>query len=157
MRRCPVGLSQWSRVACFSSSSGETLEPCNGGFARRYGHRNWAVLEGGRTCAAYCASTTRMLCTDICFWIRGGPWYKRSGDMMTSLRVEWRVVHTACSLSHAPQSHTPRWSTRLSPHLNRPQGGSGRSVWPRVDPAVIMLTTAGLDEEWCLLGRKPEW
>ena len=45
-------------------------------------------------------------------------------------------------------------------------GGAGRprvrSVWPRVDPAVIMLTTAGAPgglhgDEWCLLGRKPEW
>ena len=40
-----------------------------------------------------------------------------------------------------------------------PAGGASRpkSVWPRVDPAVIMLTTAGEEDEWCLLGRKPDW
>ncbi|GAX75261.1 hypothetical protein CEUSTIGMA_g2706.t1 [Chlamydomonas eustigma] len=67
-----VGVAQWSRAACFSSSSGEALVPCNGGFARK-----------------------------------------------------------------AP--------------------GSRRSVWPRIDPAVIMLVTAGSNNEWCLLGRKPDW
>lgn len=31
---------------------------------------------------------------------------------------------------------------------------SGQSVYPRIDPAVIMLVTCG---DWCLLGRKAEW
>lgn len=32
---------------------------------------------------------------------------------------------------------------------------SGRSVYPRIDPAIITLVTAG--EDWCLLGRKKGW
>ena len=32
--------------------------------------------------------------------------------------------------------------------------GKTRSVWPRIDPAVIMLCTLG---DYCLLGRKAEW
>lgn len=32
---------------------------------------------------------------------------------------------------------------------------SGRSVYPRIDPAIITLVTAGKD--WCLLGRKKGW
>jgi NADH pyrophosphatase NudC (nudix superfamily) len=32
---------------------------------------------------------------------------------------------------------------------------SGRSVYPRIDPAIITLVTCGLD--WCLLGRKADW
>ena len=45
------------------------------------------------------------------------------------------------------------------PHALLPcrPSGSRRSEWPRVDPAVIMLTVAGPEDEWCLLGRKPEW
>jgi NADH pyrophosphatase NudC (nudix superfamily) len=57
--------------------------------------------------------------------------------------------------------------------------GATRTVWPRIDPAVIMLTTTGRQhlppttpgtpafcpasgaplcmDEWCLLGRKPSW
>ncbi|KAG1662836.1 hypothetical protein FOA52_010627 [Chlamydomonas sp. UWO 241] len=55
--------------------------------------------------------------------------------------------------------------------------GATRTIWPRVDPAVIMLTTTGRQippppgtaafcpasgaplnaNEWCLLGRKPAW
>jgi NAD+ diphosphatase len=32
---------------------------------------------------------------------------------------------------------------------------SGRAVYPRIDPAIITLVTAGSD--WCLLGRKEGW
>jgi NADH pyrophosphatase NudC (nudix superfamily) len=76
-----VGLTQWNRVARFSSSTGEALGPSSGGYSRKP-----VVTEGG-----------------------------------TKGR------------------------------------GRSRSVWPRIDPAVIMLCTHGPKDDWCLLGRKAEW
>ncbi|WIA32279.1 hypothetical protein OEZ86_003125 [Tetradesmus obliquus] len=39
--------------------------------------------------------------------------------------------------------------------FSRSCSSSGRSLYPRVDPAIITLVTGGA--EWCLLGRKQEW
>lgn len=39
--------------------------------------------------------------------------------------------------------------------FSRKCSASGRVLYPRVDPAIITLVTAGAD--WCLLGRKPDW
>jgi len=52
-----------------------------------------------------------------------------------------------------------RW-TVCCPHLqdggfSRVCTSSGRVLYPRVDPAIITLVTAG--DDWCLLGRKAGW
>jgi hypothetical protein len=61
---------------------------------------------------------------------------------------------------HPPRSVYPastppssRWWRPSHPHPSPPTP-TRRSVYPRIDPAIITLVTAG---DWALLGRKAEW
>lgn len=65
-------------------------------------------------------------------------------------RMSQHLPHAACLSGTTGSPTTPRNSG-----FSRSCSSSGRSMYPRVDPAIITLVTGGA--EWCLLGRKQEW
>lgn len=56
--------------------------------------------------------------------------------------------------SHDPASGAPLTPTQGGHARAPPPDKGGRSVYPRLDPAVIALVTCG---DWALLGRKAAW
>jgi hypothetical protein len=65
--------------------------------------------------------------------------------------AESASLPTACHTAGTSGSPT----TPRDGGFSRKCSSSGRSLYPRIDPAIITLVTGG--SEWCLLGRKHEW
>ena len=120
----------------------------------RDGTMYWAVVTGPEVAAS-----------------QEGGWYPLRG-LLPALAGDGAV--DGALVLHALGLAEWHWATRHCPRCGKPlvpaaaghelvcstPGGCGKTQFPRTDPAVIMLVSAGepgSDDERCLLGRSPVW
>lgn len=89
----------------------------------------------------------------------GGKWQAARAactEMSPALAALTAVAHSLLSW-HKENLYHGASGARMTPRKggrSRVCSATGRSVYPRIDPAVLALVTCG---DYCLLGRKAEW
>ncbi|MDO9456092.1 NAD(+) diphosphatase [Nocardioides sp.] len=117
----------------------------------RDGATHWAVITGPEVATS-----------------QEGEWYPLRGLLPALTGDQVRdapLVFHALGLAewHWATRHCPRCGGTLVPEAAGHElrcTSCGRTQFPRTDPAVIMLISAGepgADDERCLLGRSPQW